>query len=158
MDTYISHSAAQTEALGELWARSASTGWVIGLCGDLGSGKTRLVKGLARGLGIPERVHSPSFTLVNVYTGGSMTLFHLDLYRLERPEQILAAGLEEYLDPPGVTVVEWAERWFGSAPRSQRSLAALPRSNPAQPGLMRWVEIETLSEHTRRFVYEDIGP
>src|SRR5204863_5407753 len=95
----------------EEWGRSAKSGWVIGLSGDLAAGKTQLVKGLARGLGITMRVHSPTFTLVNVYSGGRLTLYHLDLYRFETREQISAAGLEEYLTPKdGVTVIEWAER------------------------------------------------
>ncbi len=111
MATSISNSPAQTQALGEVWGREAESGWVIGLCGELGAGKTQLVQGLARGLGTPMRAHSPSFVLVNVYTGGRLTLFHLDLYRLESLEQILAAGLEEYLSPAGVTVIEWADRW-----------------------------------------------
>src|ERR1700744_789767 len=110
----ISHSPLKTEALGETWGRAAKNGLVIGLSGDLGAGKTQLVKGLARGLGITARVPSPTFTLVNVYTGGRLTLFHLDLYRLETKEQILSAGIEEYLKPDGVAVIEWAERWFGN--------------------------------------------
>ena len=68
------------------------------------------MKGLARGLGVTARVHSPTFTLVNEYAGGRLRLFHLDLYRLETRGQILAAGLEEYLQPDGVAVIEWAER------------------------------------------------
>src|SRR3954467_10299042 len=110
MATNISHSPTETESLGEAWGREATNGLVIALSGDLGAGKTQLVKGLARGLGITTRVHSPSFTLVNVYTGGRLTLFHLDLYRLETREQILSAGIEDYLQPDGVTVIEWAER------------------------------------------------
>src|SRR4051794_33472464 len=94
MPTLISHSPAETEALGESWGRAAQRGLVIGLSGDLGAGKTQFVKGLARGLGIGERVHSPTFTLVNIYGGGRLPLFHLDLYRLETPEQIVTAGLE----------------------------------------------------------------
>src|ERR1700716_268203 len=103
MATYISHSPAETEALGESWGRSAPSGLVVGLSGDLGAGKTQLVKGLARGLGVAARVHSPTFALVNVYTGGRLPLFHLDLYRLDTPSQIMAAGLEDYLHPDGVT-------------------------------------------------------
>src|ERR1700751_4440395 len=103
MATRISHSPAETEALGEAWGRAAHIGLVIGLCGDLGAGKTQLVKGLARGLGITARVHSPTFTLVNFYPGGRLALAHLDLYRLAAREQIIAAGLEEYLAPAGVT-------------------------------------------------------
>ena len=64
MATFISHSPAETEALGQAWGRTAQSGWVIGLSGDLGAGKTQLVKGLARGLDIPALVHSPTFALV----------------------------------------------------------------------------------------------
>jgi len=121
MVTSISHSPADTAALGERWGRAASSGLVIGLSGELGAGKTQFVKGLAHGLGIAGRVQSPSFVLVNIYAGGRLTLFHLDLYRLNTPAQIAAAGLEEYLRPAGVTVIEWAERWFGSvqSPKSK---------------------------------------
>jgi tRNA threonylcarbamoyladenosine biosynthesis protein TsaE len=159
MATYISHSPAETEALGESWGQSAALGWVLGLRGDLGSGKTQLVKGLARGLGISERVHSPTFTLVNVYSSGNLTLFHLDLYRLEDQEQIRRAGLEEYLRPKGVTVIEWAEHWFGNIGRLKfpPKNAQSPASQLGNPVLLRWVEIETLSENERRFVYEDIS-
>src|SRR5262249_23604336 len=113
MGTCISHSPAETEALGESWGRAASAGLVVGLCGELGAGKTQLAKGLARGLGITARVHSPTFTLVNLYPGGRLALAHVDLYRLATRDQVVAAGLEEYLAPSGVTVIEWAERWFG---------------------------------------------
>ena len=97
MATTISHSPAETAALGEQWGRTAPSGLVVGLCGDLGAGKTQFVKGLARGLCIEARVQSPTYALVNIYAGGRLTLFHLDLYRLDTQEQIAAAGLEEYL-------------------------------------------------------------
>jgi tRNA threonylcarbamoyladenosine biosynthesis protein TsaE len=108
--TFISHSAAETESLGAQFGRSAERGLVIALNGELGAGKTQFVRGLARGLGSPARVHSPTFTLANEYGGGRLKLFHLDLYRLETPEQILSAGIEDYLPPDGVLVIEWAER------------------------------------------------
>jgi tRNA threonylcarbamoyladenosine biosynthesis protein TsaE len=110
MATFISHNPQETEAFGARLALRAVPGLVIGLCGDLGAGKTSLVRGLARGLGIPSRVHSPTFTLVNEYTGGRLKLFHLDLYRLETPDQLQSAGIEEFLSPDGVAVIEWAER------------------------------------------------
>ena len=144
MPLVISHSPAETEALGESWGRDAQNGLVIGLSGDLGAGKTQLVKGLARGLGIAERVHSPTFTLVNVYTSGRLALFHLDLYRLETREQILGAGLDEYLNPAGVAVIEWAERFF----TAEHSAPALPKN-------YRAVQIETLNDTGRRITYED---
>ncbi|HYG34635.1 MAG TPA: tRNA (adenosine(37)-N6)-threonylcarbamoyltransferase complex ATPase subunit type 1 TsaE [Clostridia bacterium] len=167
MVTSISHSPEETAAIGEAWGRQAESGWVIALSGDLGTGKTQLVKGLARGLGITARVHSPTFALVNVYSGGRLPLFHLDLYRLETVEQIFSAGLEEYLHPDGVTVMEWAERWFGdlkiAGARANPELAVgqdVSRSRALLfPRLarMRWVEIESISETERRITYEDIG-
>ena len=110
MATFTSHSPAETEALGEQLGRQAVAGLVIGLCGDLGAGKTSLVRGLARGLAITNRVHSPTFTLVNEYAGGRLKLFHLDLYRLETAGQLRSAGIDEFLATDGVTVIEWAER------------------------------------------------
>lgn len=147
MATYISHSPAETEALGEAWGRAATSGLVIALSGDLGAGKTQLVKGLARGLGIQERVHSPTFAILNIYRGGRLPLFHLDLYRLETRAQIAGAGLEGYLQPDGVAVIEWAEHWFkGSEPGA-----------PGGPRLLRQVHIETTSPTERRISYEDFG-
>ena len=102
---------------------------MIGLSGDLGAGKTQFVKGLARGLGIAARVHSPTFALVNIYAGGRLTLFHLDLYRLDTPEQIAAAGLEEYLRPAGVTVIEWAERWLQAVQSPKSRVQSLESSS-----------------------------
>jgi tRNA threonylcarbamoyladenosine biosynthesis protein TsaE len=148
MATFISHSPAETEALGERWGRAASHGLVIALTGELGAGKTQFVKGLARGLGIPARVHSPTFALVKEYSGGRLKLFHLDLYRLETREQIAAAGLEEFLQPDGVAVIEWSERWFGKHPPSNLQQ---PTSN------FRKVEIQILNEMERKIVYDDFG-
>lgn len=140
MDTYISHSPEETEALGETWGRTAESGLVIGLTGALGSGKTQLVKGLARGLSVTARVHSPTFTLVNEYPDGRLPLFHLDLYRLETQAQIIAAGLEEFFSPAGIAVIEWAERWHDRRPINYRL-----------------VEIQVLGERDRLIQYEDFG-
>jgi tRNA threonylcarbamoyladenosine biosynthesis protein TsaE len=156
MATCISRSPDDTAALGEQWGREAHAGWVIGLSGELGAGKTQLVKGLARGLGCPGRVHSPTFALVNTYAGGRLPLVHLDLYRLETVQQIIGAGLEEYLhDAAGVTVIEWAERWFDAecGTRNAEGRESLLTS----VAIWRRVEIETLSETERRIVYEDSG-
>src|SRR5512140_461181 len=98
MVTFISRNPEQTQKLGKDWAQLAQPGWVLGLSGDLGAGTTQIVMGLARGLGVTEGVLSPTFTLVHEYKTGRLPLFHLDLYRLETPAQILGAGLEEYLD------------------------------------------------------------
>ena len=145
MVEFISKSPAETEALGEQFGRSAQRGTVIALSGDLGAGKTQFVRGLARGLGISGRVHSPTFTLVNEYGGGRLKLFHLDLYRLETAEQILAAGIEEYLKPEGVSVIEWAER-----------LKAESGKRKAETKTVN-VCIEVLSELERKIIYDDLG-
>ena len=182
MATCISHSPAETEALGEAWGRAAQTGLVIGLSGDLGAGKTQLVKGLARGLGFRGRVHSPTLTIINVYSGGRLTLFHVDLYRLETRAQIEAAALDDYLRPDGVTVIEWAERLARQSPKPEvrigpvgraavtcdlsvaprGSLSACSSSSWAstldpRPALLRFVRIEVLSPTERRITYEDPG-
>src|SRR6516164_7911193 len=159
MAIFESHSAAETESLGEQWGHEAKSGLVIALSGDLGAGKTQLVKGIARGLGISTRVHSPTFTLVNIYTGVRLTLYHLDLYRLETLEQILSAGLEEYLKPDGVAVVEWAERWFDEVhpPSLRYGATSSPESKVQSLTGVRRVKIETLSENKRRIFYEDLG-
>jgi tRNA threonylcarbamoyladenosine biosynthesis protein TsaE len=150
MVTLISKSPEETFAIGEEWGRQAQTGLVIGLSGDLGAGKTVLVKGIAHGLGVTSRVHSPTFTLVNAYSGGRLPLFHLDLYRLETPRQILGAGLVEYFQPDGVAVIEWAERWFDAA--------QIPPAEPGRgPGPGRRVWIDVLNETERRISYEDSG-
>ena len=149
MITLISHSPGDTESFGQAWGRAADSGFVIGLIGDLGAGKTQLVKGIARGLGIAERVHSPTFALIHHYNGGRLPLFHLDLYRLHTREQILDAGLEEYFcRPQGVAVIEWAERWFPKESRVEARGSSVA---------FRRVSIEVLNETQRRITYEDLG-
>jgi len=106
----ITRSEAQTRARGEALARSLRPGDAVLLFGDLGMGKTVFARGLARGMGVDEeQVRSPSFTLVNRYAG-RQPVYHIDLYRIERPEDLQELGLEEILGGDGVTVVEWAER------------------------------------------------
>jgi tRNA threonylcarbamoyladenosine biosynthesis protein TsaE len=105
----------ETEALGEALGRAARGGELIGLVGDLGAGKTCLVRGLACGLGIdPGRVHSPSFTIVTEYPGGRLSLHHVDLYRLERPRDD-ELSLREVLYGEGVAAVEWFDRLLPAA-------------------------------------------
>jgi tRNA threonylcarbamoyladenosine biosynthesis protein TsaE len=144
MATFISHSPEETESLGEKFGRAARHGLVIALSGELGAGKTQLVKGLARGLGVTARVHSPTFTLVNEYAGGRRRLFHLDLYRLESRKQILSAGLEEFLQPDGVAVIEWAERLEDGGWKME-------------DGKIKKVKIEIVGETERKIVYDDSG-
>lgn len=97
-------------AFGRQLAASLKPGDVVALSGELGAGKTCLVKGIALGLGVPQQVTSPTFTLVHEYRGGTLPLYHVDLYRLDSVAQALAIGIEDYFDGPGVTVIEWAEK------------------------------------------------
>jgi tRNA threonylcarbamoyladenosine biosynthesis protein TsaE len=112
------------------------------LSGDLGAGKTQLVKGLARGLGVTEPILSPTFVLVHEYHTGRLPLYHLDLYRLADTAQAIAAGLEDYfVQQTGVSVVEWMERW---------------QDRP--PSHCRRVTLQWAGETERIIRYEDIGP
>ncbi len=111
-DTVIlfTHSEAETRAIGARVAAALHGGERIALSGELGAGKTCFVRGLAEGLGIdPDRVRSPSFTLLVPYEGGRLPLYHLDLFRLH-PSELDRLALREYLYGAGVAAVEWAER------------------------------------------------
>ena len=92
---------------------------VIGLTGDLGSGKTVFVQGLAEGLEVPDQYYitSPTFTLINEYPG-RLPLFHMDLYRLDSFDEVLDLGLDEFLFGDGISVVEWAEKALGAFPEN----------------------------------------
>jgi tRNA threonylcarbamoyladenosine biosynthesis protein TsaE len=105
-----SHTPQETEQLGSLLGSMLAKGDIIALCGELGTGKTTLVRGMARGIGLKEgEVASPSFTLVNEYEG-PLCLFHIDLYRLEDEKELIGIDYEEYLKGDGVVVIEWADR------------------------------------------------
>ena len=102
-------SVEETVALGERLGRAAAPGDLLCLWGDLGAGKTQLVKGIARGLGIGDTVNSPTFILMNEYAG-RLPLFHVDLYRLADAADALAGGVIDDRQIDGVTVVEWPDR------------------------------------------------
>ena len=102
-------SPEQTEALGAALGRVIPPGTVLAYRGDLGAGKTAFTRGLARGLGYPEPVTSPTYTIVNEYIGGRLPLFHFDMYRLGSSEALWDIGWEDYLERGGVCAVEWSE-------------------------------------------------
>ena len=116
METQIvTQSAEETDMLARSLGESCSGGEVLLLIGELGSGKTSFTQGLARGLGVAEYVHSPTFTLVNQYHG-RLPLYHIDLYRIESQAEALDLGIEEYIYGDGVCVVEWADKALGVFP------------------------------------------
>jgi len=103
----------ETSAVGEAFARTLRAGDVVLLYGDLGAGKTAFVRGMARGIGAnPDEVSSPTFTIVQEYAAASVTLYHVDLYRLE-PAEVDDLGLEDLVSGDGIVAIEWAERWMG---------------------------------------------
>lgn len=113
MTTLVSHSAEETEQIGEALGRLLQPGDVVALSGDLGAGKTCLTRGIARGLGITDAVTSPTFILVGEYTTArGFPLYHADCYRLgdAAAAEAESIGLDEMMGGPGVAVVEWAER------------------------------------------------
>ena len=103
------HSADETQALGQKLASRLAPGDVIAYFGDLGAGKTAFTRGLAQGLGITDPVTSPTYTIVNEYLSGRIPLFHFDMYRLSSSDELFDIGWEDYLSPGGVCAVEWSE-------------------------------------------------
>jgi tRNA threonylcarbamoyladenosine biosynthesis protein TsaE len=106
---YITNSEEDTEALGASFAAGLSAGAVVAFYGELGSGKTAFVRGMARGMGIDAMVSSPTFTIVNEYIGPERSLFHFDMYRLGSADELFDIGWEDYLGRGGVCAVEWSE-------------------------------------------------
>lgn len=111
-DFYLTTSSEEeTRKLGQQIGKVIQEGTIIALFGDLGSGKTTFVQGLARGLGIPGSTYvtSPTYTLINEYEG-RCRLFHIDLYRITDPSELADLGLDEIMNGRGVSAIEWSER------------------------------------------------
>ena len=150
MVTIISNSPEETFQLGLTWAKEMEPGWVVGLTGDLGAGKTQLVKGLAAGWQIQGRVASPTFNLMHEHATASQPLIHMYLYRLESPDAIWDAGLAEYLQSPssGWVIVEWIDRWTQISLKDRTEVPDVHKP-------FRWIQIEGDLEQERTIVYED---
>lgn len=142
----VDHSPEQTKQIATILARLLRGGDVVLLQGNLGSGKTTFVQGLARGLGVRDFVQSPTFILVMEYrgtlaNGSPIRLYHIDLYRIEKAEELATFGLEDCLsDPQGIVVVEWADR--------------LP-TNLLEAFLT--IRIEPLADTKRRLTFHPVG-
>ena len=135
----LSRSPAETQALGQALGLAACPGDLILLWGNLGSGKTCLVQGIARGLDVQDSVRSPTFVLVTQHPGRLM-LYHIDLYRIKEASAASSLGLEEYLFGGGVTVIEWAERAVENMPK-----------------MRLWVTLTHLDYTKRSLVFEASG-
>ena len=115
-----SRSVEETVAVGRRIGETASAGDVFALVGELGAGKTQLVKGIAAALQAGAEVTSPTFTLIHEYIGGRMPLYHFDFYRIGSDEEASRLGLDEYFYSDGVCVVEWADRFPELLPQQTR--------------------------------------
>jgi len=110
-------SVDETYALGRQLTDVLGAGAVVALYGDLGTGKTHLVKGIADGLGLPPAaVRSPTFTILHTYEDGRCPLHHFDAYRVQTPDEFVELGFEEYVHGDGITCIEWADRIEGLLP------------------------------------------
>ena len=134
----LSNSVEQTHKFGEALGRTVQEGDIIALCGELGAGKTELVRGIARGMECEKNipVTSPTYILLREYPG-RLWLYHFDFYRLDSPVQLEGIGYEEYFEGDGVCVVEWADKF--------------PQIFPEQT---LWIELEIVSENTRKLVFQ----
>jgi tRNA threonylcarbamoyladenosine biosynthesis protein TsaE len=132
-----SSSPEDTNALAVRMAAGLVPGTVLALHGDLGTGKTFFTQCLAAALGVTRNVGSPTFALVSEYAG-RLPLNHIDLYRIRSPREALGMGLDEYLHPAGVTVIEWAERAATLLPPSTIHLRFTAGASPTE----RTIEVE----------------
>lgn len=132
MATFISNSPDETVAFGCRFAENIKPGNVLALTGDLGSGKTQFVKGLAAGLGAATVATSPTFTLIHEYSGGRFPIYHFDFFRVEDRQSAERLGLDDYFFGAGISVVEWADRFPDLIPETAR-----------------WISFETKSETQR---------
>ena len=115
--SFTTGSSEQTERFGEALSKYLEAGTVIALDGDLGAGKTCLTRGIAKGMGSEDPVASPTFTIVNEYSGGRLMLFHFDTYRLSGEDDFYASGFDEYFTKDGVCVIEWGGVIEGALPK-----------------------------------------
>jgi tRNA threonylcarbamoyladenosine biosynthesis protein TsaE len=135
---FISNSPAETEAIGRRVAEHVGSGAVLGLQGELGSGKTQFTKGFVAAMGSNAAVSSPTFTIVHEYQDGRLPVYHFDFFRMENRQSLERLGLDDYFFGDGVSVVEWADRF--------------PEFIPQQA---RWILFEIKSENERAITFEE---
>jgi len=150
----VTASVEETRALGEAVAPLLSRGDVVALTGDLGAGKTAFVQGAAKGLGVTEAVLSPSFTLVREYEG-RLPVYHLDVYRLERLQDVLDLGFDEMLDAGHVMFIEWGDAIQALLPESALEVEITIENDsgrrieitaPAESWALRWERLEQIAQ------------
>lgn len=122
-ESFRTHSPEETQAIGVRVGQNLKPGDIVALIGDLGAGKTCLTQGIARGakIDLNQIVNSPSYTLINEYEG-EIPIYHIDLYRLQRREEILDLGLEVYFEGNGICIIEWADRMLDLLPEGSMEI------------------------------------
>ena len=140
--TYITHSAQETVDLGEKIGSLLKSGDVIAMTGTLAAGKTTITKGIAKALGITDVVTSPTFCLISEYEGTKMPLYHMDVYRLDGPEDFINLGVEDMLDGDGVCIVEWSEKVSSELPKRTIKIEITPLEDGS-----RQIKIDNWNRH-----------
>src|ERR1041385_670873 len=130
MKTFSTHSAEETTELGRRLATELRPGSIVLLRGDLGAGKTTMVKGIAEGFQAAkaEDVTSPTFTLIHEYRGPAVTLYHIDLYRIDTQRELDTLALDDLMTPQSILLIEWGEKFERFA---QERAAALALATPS---------------------------
>ena len=141
---YESNTPKDTFAAGEKLGREAPPGFFVTLTGDLGAGKTVFAQGVAKGLGIDEPVNSPTFTIAQIYRGGRMPFYHLDVYRIGDVSEMDEIGYEDYFYGDGLCIVEWAEL-IGELLPSERT-DVLIEKDPAKGFDYRRITVRRITE------------
>ncbi len=131
------HAPSETREIGRAIGAAAAAGTVLALIGPLGAGKTQLAKGVADGLGVTSVVNSPTFVLMNEHVG-RLRLFHIDAYRLDDPDEAVAAGLFDDRQAAGIAVVEWADRLGDRLPVNRLELIIEPATDGGDTRLISW--------------------
>jgi tRNA threonylcarbamoyladenosine biosynthesis protein TsaE len=135
-------SSAQTAKLAEMFAQNVKNKTVILLRGSLGSGKTTFAQGFAKGLGIEEIVNSPTFNIVKVYNYEKNNLYHIDAYRLENNQKDI--GLSEYINSPGIVIIEWPEFVSSIIPKNNISIEMINEGDDKRTVIVEAIgELET---------------
>lgn len=134
------NSAGETQNFGFELAKSLSPGSVVALFGDLGSGKTQIVKGICGALGVKQNVNSPTFIIVNEYTSlNSLLIYHFDLYRMRSAKEVLEMGFRDYLDDTSIVLIEWPEKIEGFLPAGTIKIRI---AHTVENENTRWIKME----------------
>jgi len=135
------NSAEETRDFGTKFSGKLRSGDVIALYGDLGSGKTQMVKGICKGLGVTETVNSPTFIIVNEYSSPNFSsIYHFDLYRMKSMDEILEMGFADYLNSNSIVLIEWPEKVENILPSKSIKIHL---SHTDENENSRWIRLET---------------